>query len=66
MTELKVTGCSDCPCCDENFTLSNCQLARCKDRNENHYLIEQDDNLQLTTPLWCPLKQGSITLKMEE
>lgn len=63
--QIQVTGCNDCPCCDvlDMHVGWGCCL-KPKDDHGNYLRIESNRLYGPITPDWCPLKEQSITIKM--
>lgn len=63
MTTKEITGCVDCPCCDDN---DFCEGYTCTlSEGLTVLLIELDNqNFIPTDPEWCPLKKGPIVFKL--
>lgn len=60
---VNVSGCSDCPACDENDMALGytCKLKE----HPNNLIDERPHTLQPITPEWCPLKNQDIQLKFK-
>jgi len=58
-----ISGCTDCPCCDQNDFCSGytCNL---KDAPKNQ--IKESKTFQRITPKWCPLKNNDLILKFNK
>lgn len=55
---IKVTGCMDCPfsTTDRGYI---CRL----DEQRPKRKIEEDENFNPITPVWCPVKKNDIVVK---
>lgn len=61
---IEISGCKDCPMCNENDMSSgySCRIAQ----YPNDYIKQANGKYIPETPEWCPLKQSDITFKFKK
>lgn len=75
---IKVTGCEDCPFRNHDYddwavgsdTLELCMLKQHIDPSSSDYFIDvyssRDQDRELVTPEWCPLKGDGFTISLDK
>jgi len=61
--EKIISGCNECPLADMN---DFCAGATCRLKDKGHKLIKEDNNYQLVTPDWCPLKKDFVLFRIKD
>lgn len=61
---FEISGCKDCPMCDENDMCSGytCRMVE----YPNNYIKQERKKYIPETPEWCPIKKSDITFKFKK
>lgn len=72
--DIIVNGCDDCPFCEETWDyecyenpgLRHCNLKKHCSQKSYNYCIGTFLHNPPPTPIWCPLKAGSVVVRMKD